>query len=208
MPINVAIVEDLDDIREGLAFLINGSEGFRCVAMYASAEAALEELPDHAPDVVLMDIGLPGMSGIDGIRLLKAQYPALQIMMLTVCEDDDKIFHSIQAGASGYILKKTPPAKLMEAIQDLHNGGAPMSSQIARKVVQTFQHAPTASLATAGLSKREQEILSYLAKGHLYKEIAATLHISVETVRTHLHNIYEKLHVHTRTEAVLRYLQK
>lgn len=208
MPINVAIVEDLDDIREGLAFLINSAEGFRCIATYASAEAALEELPHHAPDVVLMDIGLPGMSGIECIQRLKAQDAALQIMMLTIYEDDEKIYNSLAAGATGYVLKKTPPAKLLESIQDLYHGGSPMSNQIARKVVQTFQHAQTPSTATAGLSKREQEILSYLAKGHLYKEIADTLSISVETVRTHLHKIYEKLHVHTRTEAVLKYLQK
>jgi DNA-binding NarL/FixJ family response regulator len=208
MPITVAIVEDLDDIREGLAFLINGSEGFRCVATYASAEAALGELPDLAPDVVLMDIGLPGMSGIECIQRLKAQDAAMQIMMLTIYEDDEKIYNSLAAGATGYVLKKTPPAKLLEAIQDLHNGGSPMSSQIARKVVQTFQHAQALSPATTALSKRELEILSYLAKGHLYKEIAAALSISVETVRTHLHKIYEKLHVHTRTEAVLKYLQK
>lgn len=208
MPIHVAIVEDLDDIREGLAFLINSAEEFRCVAAYASAEAALADLPNQAPDVVLMDIGLPGMSGIECIQRLKAQDATLQIMMLTIYEDDEKIYNSLAAGATGYVLKKTPPAKLLESIQDLHNGGSPMSSQIARKVVQTFQHVPAPSSATAGLSKREQEILSYLAKGHLYKEIADTLSISVETVRTHLHKIYEKLHVHTRTEAVLKYLEK
>ncbi len=206
--IEVAIVEDIDDIRNGLADFINGAAGFRCVATYANAEAALKDLPDLEPDVVLMDIGLPGMSGIECIRILKSQYPKLQIMMLTVYEDDDKIFSSLVAGASGYILKKTPPAKLLESIQDLYNGGSPMSSQIARKVVQTFQHAQKPSQPTADLSKREQEILTYLAKGYLYKEIAATLHISVETVRTHLRNIYEKLHVRTRTEAVLKFLQK
>jgi DNA-binding NarL/FixJ family response regulator len=208
MPINVAIVEDHDDIREGLTVLINSSDGFRCVATYSSAEAALEDLPEQEPDVVLMDIGLPGMSGIECIQVLKARHPELQIIMLTVYEDDDKIFNSLVAGASGYILKKTPPNKLLEAIRELHNGGSPMSPQIARKVVQTFQSMRAPSHATEPLSKREQEILSYLAKGHLYKEIAATLHISVETVRTHLRNIYDKLHVRTRTEAVLKYLQK
>ncbi len=208
MPIHVALVEDLDEIREGLAALINGAEGFRCVATYASAEAALEDLPDWEPHVVLMDIELPGMSGIECIRVLKAQLPQTQIMMLTVYEDDEKIFNSLAAGASGYLLKKTAPAKLLEAIQDLHHGGSPMSSQIARKVVHTFQQKQQPNLATATLSNREQEILSYLAKGYLYKEIAATLHISVETVRTHLHHIYKKLHVHTGTEAVLKYLQK
>ncbi len=206
--IEVAIVEDIDDIRNGLADFINSATGFRCVATYANAEAALEELPDLEPDVVLMDIGLPDMSGIECIRILKMQHPKLQIMMLTVYEDDDKIFNSLAAGATGYVLKKTPPAKLLEGIEELHNGGSPMSSQIARKVVQTFQHTQKPSQPTEDLSKREQEILSYLAKGHLYKEIAATLSISVETVRTHLRNIYEKLHVRTRTEAVLKFLQK
>jgi DNA-binding NarL/FixJ family response regulator len=178
------------------------------VAAYANAENALEELPDQEADVVLMDIGLPGMSGIECIRTLKSQHPQMQIMMLTVYEDDDKIFNSLKAGATGYILKKTPPAQLLQAIQDLHNGGSPMSPQIARKVVQTFQSMRAPSQAAEPLSKREQEILAYLAKGHLYKEIAATLHISVETVRTHLRNIYEKLHVRTRTEAVVKFLQK
>lgn len=207
-PINVAIVEDHDDIREGLAALINGAERFRCVAAYPNAEAALADLPNQAPEVVLMDIGLPGMSGIECIRRLKAQDEALQIMMLTIYEDDEKIYNSLAAGATGYVLKKTPPAKLLEAIQDLHNGGSPMSGQIARKVVQTFQSLRAPSPTAALLSKREQEILCHLAKGLLYKEIAEKLSISVETVRTHLHKIYEKLHVHTRTEAVLKYLQK
>ena len=206
--IQVAIVEDIEDIREGLASFINSAEGFRCVATYACAEAALEALPELEPDVVLMDIGLPGMSGIECIRLLKALRPAMQIMMLTVYEDDEKIYNSLAAGASGYILKKVPPAKLLEAIQELHSGGSPMSPQIARKVVQTFQSLHAPSPAAEHLSKREQEILCLLAKGLLYKEIAEKLAISVETVRTHLHNIYEKLHVHTRTEAVLKYLQR
>jgi DNA-binding NarL/FixJ family response regulator len=208
MLINVAIVEDHDDIREGLAVLINGSEGFRCVATFANAEAALAELPGHEPDVVLMDIELPGMSGIECIRRLKTRHPQMQIMMRTIYEDDEKIYNSLVAGATGYILKKTPPAKLLEAIQDLHHGGSPMSSQIARKVVQAFQQNHQPVPPAERLSKREQEILAYLAKGHLYKEIAVALHISVETVRTHLRNIYEKLHVRTRTEAVLKYLQK
>ncbi|NUM66921.1 response regulator transcription factor [candidate division KSB1 bacterium] len=188
MPINVAIVEDIDDIRNGLAYLINGSEGFRCVVKCSSAEAALEELAALEADVVLMDIELPGMSGIECIRRLKSDYPQLQIMMLTIYEEQ--------------------PARLLEAIQDLHNGGSPMSSQIARRVVQIFQQMRTPAKEMEHLSRREQEILSYLAKGFLYKEIATTLGISIETVRTHLHKIYEKLHVHNRTEAVLKYLQK
>jgi len=208
MSIQIAIVEDTDVIREGLAVLINGSEGFHCVATYASAEAALEELPELAPDVVLMDIELPGLSGIECMRILKAQSPQMQIMMLTVYEDDEKIYNSLVAGATSYILKKTPPAKLLEAIQDLYNGGSPMSPQIARKVVQAFQQMRKPTQPLAELSKREHEVLSTLVKGFPYKEIAEQLHISIETVRTHLRNIYEKLHVRNRTEAVLKYLQK
>jgi DNA-binding NarL/FixJ family response regulator len=154
MSIHVAIVEDHDDIREGLSALIDGAEGFRCVAAYSCAEATLEELPQLEPDVVLMDIGLPGMSGIECIPILKAQHPQMQIMMLTIYEDDDKIFNSLKAGATGYILKKTPPDKLLEAIRDLHNGGSPMSPQIACKVVQAFQqnHKPS-SLVSDGQAK-------------------------------------------------------
>jgi len=208
MSIHVAIVEDLDDIREGLANLINRAEGFRCVAQYSCAETALEELPELDPDVVLMDIGLPGMSGIECIGLLKAEHPQIQIMMLTIYEDDEKIYNSLVAGATGYILKKTPPAKLLEAIRDLNDGGSPMSPQIARKVVQAFQQMRQPAKETAELSKREQEVLSYLVKGLSYKEIADKLYLSVETVRTHLRNIYEKLHVRNRSEAMLKYLSR
>jgi len=206
--IHVAIVEDIDDIREGLASFINSAEGFRCVAAYPCAEAALKELPDLEPDVVLMDIELPGMSGIECIQRLKAEHSPMQIMILTIYEDDDKIYNSLVAGATGYILKKTPPAKLLEAIQDLQDGGSPMSPQIARKVVQAFQQMRKPTKETEALSKREQEVLSYLVKGLAYKEIADKLYLSVETVRTHLRNIYEKLHVRNRSEAMLKYLQK
>ncbi len=206
--IEVALVEDLDDIREGLAELINRSLGFECIAAYPCAEDALRELPELAPDVVLMDIGLPGMSGIECIERLKTQCPQMQIMMLTIYTDDEKIFNSLEAGASGYILKKTPQDKLLEAIRDLHHGGSPMSGEIARKVVQAFQKTRPPSTPTSELSKREQEILAHLSKGFLYKEIAHDLHISVETVRTHLRRIYEKLHVRNRAEAMLKYWQK
>lgn len=202
--IRVAIVEDTNEIREGLSVLINGSDGFRCIASYATAEAALHDLTRQNPDVVLMDINLPGMSGIECTREIKTRQPTLPIMMLTVYEDDDQIFESLKSGASGYILKKTPPAKLLESILDLHTGGSPMSSQIARKVVGAFQQMRLSAKETENLSKREQEILSYLAKGYRYKEIADALFISIETVRTHLRNIYEKLHVRSRSEAVLK----
>ena len=206
--VKVAIVEDDTDIREGLAALINGSEGFQCVAAYASGEAALTEVLKKTPDVVLMDINLPRMSGIECTRRLKELRPDLSIMVLTVYDDDESIFESLKAGARGYILKKTPPAKLLEAIGDLHNGGSPISSRIARKIVQTFQVLGRSAEERENLSKREKEILGYLAKGYRYKEIAETLFISVETVRTHVRNIYEKLHVRSRTEAILKALPK
>lgn len=208
MPIRVAIVEDNDKIREGLGVLIDGSEGFQCSAAYESAEEALRYLPAYNPDVVLMDIHLPKMSGIECVVKLKESQPDLQIMMLTVYEDDDNVFKSILAGATGYILKRTPPAELLEAIRELHEGGSPMSDQIARKVVQAFQEMGKSSSETENLSAREMEILSYLAKGYHDKEIADKFFLSIKTVRTHLRNIYKKLHVRSRTEAVLKYLHK
>jgi DNA-binding NarL/FixJ family response regulator len=208
MPIRVAIVEDNDKIREGLGVLIDGSDGFRSVASYRTAEDALQHLPAEKPDVVLMDIHLPKMSGIDCVARLKEHHPELQIMMLTVYEDDEQVFKSLLAGATGYILKRTPPTELLQAIQELHEGGSPMSDQIARKVVQAFQEMGKSSSETENLSDREMEILSYLAKGYHDKEIADQFFLSVKTVRTHLRNIYKKLHVRSRTEAVLKYLHK
>lgn len=206
--IDIAIVEDEDDVREGLAMLINGSEGFRCVQTYSSAEKALPDIVKNKPDVVLMDINLPGISGIECTRQLKACQPALPVMVLTIYDDDEKIFESLKAGACGYLLKKTPPAKILEAIVELYDGGSPMSSRIARKVVQTFQAIGASSEETENLSKREHDILFYLAKGYRYKEIAEALFISIETVRTHLRNIYDKLHVRSRSEAVLKVYPK
>jgi len=208
MPIKVAIVEDNDKIREGLSMLIDGSEGFLCSATCGSAEEALRYLPSHIPDVVLMDIHLPKMSGIECVEKLKAQNQDLQIMMLTVYEDDENVFKSLVAGATGYILKRTPPAELLEAIREVHEGGSPMSDQIARKVVEAFQQMGKSSKETENLSDREKEILAYLAKGYHDKEIADKFFLSVKTVRTHLRNIYKKLHVRSRTEAVLKYLHK
>ncbi len=208
MTIKVAIVEDNDRIREGLAALIGGSDGFQCSATYETAEAALRQLPSYKPDVVLMDIQLPGMSGIECVEQLKEKMPDVQIMMLTVYEDEEKVFKSIVAGATGYILKRTPPAELLEAIRDLHEGGSPMSDQIARKVVHAFQEMGKSSKDTENLSERELEILSYVAKGYQDKEIADRFFLSIKTVRTHLRNIYRKLHVRSRTEAALLYLKK
>lgn len=202
--INVAIVEDSKEIREGLEILLNGSDGYYCVGAFATGEDALLGLLSRKPDVVLMDINLPGVSGIECTRRLKQQRPGLPIMVLTVFEDDEMIFESLKAGASGYLLKKTPPARLLDAILDVHAGGSPMSSRIARKVVATFQALGTSSKETENLSPREHEIMAYLAKGYRYKEIADALFISVETVRTHLRNIYDKLHVRSRSEAVLK----
>jgi DNA-binding NarL/FixJ family response regulator len=208
MPIRVAIVEDNEKIREGLAVLIDGSEGFQCSAAYESAEEALRHLPSYNPDVVLMDIQLPRMSGIECVEKLKEKNPNVQVMMLTVFEDDEKVFKSIVAGATGYILKRTPAAELLAAIKEVHEGGSPMSDQIARKVVQAFQQMGKSSKETENLTEREMEILSFVAKGYQDQEIADQFFISVKTVRTHLRNIYQKLHVRSRTEAVLKYLRK
>ncbi len=204
MEINVAIVEDNKDIREGLVYLIKASEGFICTASFSNAEDALAELPGSNVDVVLMDINLPGKSGIECVAELKHLRKDILIIMLTIFEDEDNIFKSLQAGASGYVLKKISPAQLIEAIKDVNNGGSPMSSQIARKVVAAFQKKPGEINSEENLSNRENEILSYLSKGYRYKEIAEKLFISIETVRTHIRNIYEKLQVHSRTEALLK----
>lgn len=202
--INVMIVEDDKAVREGLRLLINGSEGYNCIAACASAEDALDEISKQKPDVVLMDINLPGMNGIECVVGIKNLWPAIQVMMLTVFDNTDEIFKSLTAGATGYLLKKTPPAKLLEAITELVNGGSPMSGEIARKVVQTFASPVNVHFPEANLTSREEEILTYLSKGFLYKEIAAALFISIETVRTHIRKIYQKLQVRTRTEALLR----
>jgi DNA-binding NarL/FixJ family response regulator len=202
--IRVALVEDDSAVRSGLVMLVSSSSRCACVAAPGSAEEALVRIPGLLPDVVLMDIDSPGMSGIECIRLLKQRQPNLQIMMLTVFEDHDRIFQSLSAGASGYLLKQTPPDKLLEAIAELHRGGAPMSTQIARRVVEVFQQSRPGQSTTENLSPRETEIINLLGKGFLYKEIAAQLGISVETVRTHIHHTYEKLHVRTRTEAVMK----
>lgn len=206
--ISVAIVEDNHDIRNAMELLINGSEGYACIGAFNNAEMALERVPQLLPNVVLMDFNLPGMNGIECIARLKAEFPDMQFMMLTVYEDDDKIFMALEAGASGYILKKTSPGELLDAIRDLHDGGSPMSSQIARRVVAYFQKQAKPNPALEALTSREKEILDQLSKGFLYKEIASNLFISIETVRRHVHNIYEKLHVRSRTDAVNKYFNR
>ncbi|MEP7264553.1 MAG: response regulator transcription factor [Bacteroidota bacterium] len=207
-PIRVAIVEDLEEIRNALRVLINGSQGFVCECTYADAEHALSELYLKDIDVVLMDINLPLMNGIECMKQLKPKMPTTQFMMCTVFDDDENIFNALQSGATGYILKRTSPAQILEAIRDLHEGGSPMSSEIARRVVANLQKKNTNSDTIEILTHREKEILDYLAKGFLYKEIATELFISKETVKKHIHNIYDKLQVQTRTEALNKAFQR
>lgn len=199
MEIKVIIVEDNAEISAGLTYLINNSPDFTCVKVFKSAEDFLAQLADNKFDVVLMDINLPGMNGIECVNILKKKMPSIDIIMLTVYEDDENIFSALRSGAHGYLLKKTPPAQLIEGIRDVVNGGSPMSSQIARKVVQSYQAQKT---KTEKLSDRELEIITLLSKGFRYKEIGEKIFISTETVRTHIRNIYEKLQVHSRTEAL------
>jgi len=208
----ISIVEDDGGLRGELELLVDGAAGFRHLRSYADAESALAGLAAEPPDLVLMDINLPGMSGIDCVRLLKARTPNLPIVMLTVYEDGDALFKSLMAGANGYLVKRTPRPKLIEALREICAGGAPMSRSIARKVVEFFHQVsqlPAPAKQSAELQQltpREQEILASLAKGHSYKEIATDCGISGDTVRKHMARIYEKLHVHSRTEAILKYL--
>jgi DNA-binding NarL/FixJ family response regulator len=202
MRLNVAIVEDNNDIRTGLMMIINSTEELECRQTFSDAEEALRILPLSCPDIVLMDIDLPGMNGIEAIRKLKEQCTTTLYMMLTVYEDDDKIFNSLKAGASGYMLKKTPPIQLVEALKDLASGGSPMNTQIARKVVASFQQTEKKLTNTEELTKREIELLELLSKGFRYKEIADKLFISQDTVRTHIRNIYIKLQVNSKIEAI------
>ena len=206
--LRVSVVEDDEDIRSHLAQLIARAKGFRLAGQYASAEDALEHIPRSPPDVVLMDINLPGMKGTQCVRELKQVLPSLLVVMLTVYEDSELIFDSLRAGASGYLLKRTPSARILEAIREVHEGGSPMNSHIARKVVQFFNQIPKPAPELQTLSEREREVLDHLARGRLYKEIGESLGISLDTVRKHLQSIYQKLHVHSRTEAVVKFLRK
>jgi DNA-binding NarL/FixJ family response regulator len=206
MSISVSIVEDDPQVRASLAKLIDGSAGYRCVSQHPSAENALQEIPQIRPDVTLMDINLPGLNGVECVRRLKPQLPGTQIIMLTVYQNTEHIFNALAAGATGYLLKQTPPAELLAAIQNVNDGGSPMSSHIARKIVQSFQQAAPPSVADASLSPREAQVLDLLAKGYLYKEIADTMKVTYATVHTHIRHVYEKLHVRSRTEAVAKHL--
>ena len=205
--IKVAIIEDTENFRKALQVLLNGTPGMNCPQTYGTGEAALKNLPGDPPDIVLTDIQLPGMNGIEVVRQLKQAIPRLQFLILTIYEDDDKIFNALAAGASGYLLKSAPPARIIESVRELYDGGSPMSPQIARKVVASFQQSRPSQVNPYDqlLTQREKEILSLLSQGRLYKQIANELHISVETVKSHCHTIYEKLHVTTRAEAVNKY---
>jgi DNA-binding NarL/FixJ family response regulator len=200
-PIKICLVEDLKEVREGMASLLTLDERFELLSTFSNAEKAADELPAWQPDIVIMDINLPGMNGIDCIKKVKALCPQSQFMMFTIYEDDEKVFEALAAGASGYLLKKTPLGKITEGLIDLHAGGSPMSTQIARKVIKRLQN-DEAKEQVAALSVRENEILQLLAKGLMYKEIGLKLSISTDTVRQHIHHIYEKLHVQNRTEAI------
>jgi DNA-binding NarL/FixJ family response regulator len=202
----VALVEDDAALRETLAEILAAAPGWELVAAWPAAEPALVGLKERCPEVVLMDIQLPGISGIECVARLKEMHPDAQVLMVTVYDNNDRIFDALAAGASGYLLKRDAPARLIEALEDLVAGGSPMSGAIARKVVQHFQGSPPSKNEDHNLTPREKQILELLVKGGLYKEIAWELGIGVETVRTHLHNIYAKLHVRTRTEAVVKYL--
>jgi DNA-binding NarL/FixJ family response regulator len=206
MSIKVAIVEDSRGTRESLSELLARAPSLRCVGAHPNGEQALKAIPAENPDVVLMDINLPGMSGIECVARLKAQLPKVQVLMLTTYEESDLIFDSLRNGASGYLLKNLPPAELVQAVEQVHAGGAPMSMQIARKVVSHFQRIKQPASEVEQLTHREQEILALLAKGYLYKEIAEALGITLSTVRAHLHTVYEKLHVQSRTQAVVKFL--
>ena len=208
MPITISLVEDNHQLRGTLARLLDTAEGFRCVSQYANAEDALAGLPKDKPDVVLMDINLPGMNGVECVRRLKQVAPEIAAVMLTAYEDTENIFNALAAGATGYLLKRAPRAELLDAIREVRRGGSPMTTHIARKVVQSFQKASPAAQTGEALSAREQEVLDHLSQGFLYKEIADKMGISYETVHTYIRRIYEKLKVRTRTEAVAKFLRR
>ena len=206
MQIKVAIVDDDEGIRSSLSALIKRAPGLKLVGEYANGETALKEIPPHVPDVVLMDINLPGMKGYECVRRLKEAQPTIQFLMLTVYEDSDSLCISLRAGASGDLLQRTASARLLEAIQDVFDGGSPMSPQLARRVVQFFTKPTAQDSGLAKLTPAEREFLDQLAKGYAYKEIADRMNISIDTVRSYVRTVYEKLHVHSRTEAVVKYL--
>lgn len=205
--IKAAIIEDLRDVREGLALLINGTEGYRCTGTFRSMEDALAGFGRDVPDVVLVDIGLPGMDGIEGVKVLRGRFPEVRFLMLTVFDDDARVFKALCAGANGYLLKKTPPARLLESLREAVEGGAPMSPPIARRVVELFRRVRPPANADHDLTPHEVRILKLLVEGHNYQTAAERLGVSVNTIATHIKHIYWKLHVHSKSEAVARALK-
>ena len=200
--INVAVVEDMKEIRESLQTLVAGMHGLHCVGTYATAEAAIADIPLIKPNVVLMDINLPGMNGVEAVRQLKESFPNINFLICTVFDDDENIFLALRAGAGGYIVKNNSPRKILEAIKEINEGGAPMSATIAKKVITTFQQIKEVIPKHAALSEREMQVLQLLSTGLFYKEVANQLSLSVETIRSHCRKIYEKLHVNTKLEAI------
>lgn len=207
-PLGVVIIEDVRDVRDGLSALINGTSGFRCTGAYGTMEEALAKIDVERVDVILTDIGLPGISGIDGIRALRERMPEVPILALTVYDSDDKVFRAVCAGASGYLLKNTPPARLVESLKEVATGGAPMSPEVARRVLRLFREFNPPGQASYRLTSQEHELLKLLVDGHHKKTAAAALGISVNTVSFHLKHIYEKLQVHSKTEAVAKALRE
>ncbi|MCI0485543.1 MAG: response regulator transcription factor [Blastocatellia bacterium] len=205
--IKVAIIEDQRVLREGLAFLLDGTEGFRCTGSFGSVEQALSRISDDLPQVALVDIGLPGMSGIEGIRIMKGRWPDLLLITLTIYEDDEKIFDALCAGASGYLLKRTPPARLVESLNEVVNGGAPMSPEVARRVITLFNNVAPPGKVDYRLTPHEIRLLKMLVEGHSYKTAAAELGSSINTIGTHMQSIYRKLQVHSKSEAVVKALR-
>ena len=205
--LSVAIIEDQMAIRAGLQALINGSPGFRCAGAFRTMEEALERLPHDVPEIVLVDIGLPGMSGTEGIPLLREKFPSLIALVLTVYSDDNRIFDALCAGASGYLLKKTPPSKLLESLKEAAEGGAPMSPEIAQRVVSLFRSFRPPEKADYDLTPHEVRLLQLLVEGHNYKTAAAELGVTVNTISFHMKHVYEKLHVHSKSEAVAKALR-
>lgn len=202
--IKTAVIEDIREIREGLTTLMNFTEGFRCTGSYRSVEEALERLRDDPPDVLLSDIGLPGMSGIEGVRLLKERYPEMQIVMLTVYDDDDRIFDALCAGASGYLLKRTPPAKLLDNIREAMSGGAPVSPEVAARVIKFFRESHSAERSDYDLTPHETRLLKLLTEGYNYTTAAEKLGVSYNTIKFHVRHIFEKLQVNSKSEAVVK----
>jgi len=205
--LKVAIIEDVRSLRDGLRMLIDGTDGFSCVGSFRTMEEALEKIEANPPDVVLADIGLPGMSGIDGVRVMKDRNPSLTVLMLTVYDDDERIFDALCAGASGYLLKKTPPVRLLESLKDAVSGGSPMSPEVARRVIVLFRDIRPPERADYELTPHELRLLKLLVEGHNYKTAASELNVSVNTISFHMKRIYEKLQVHSKSEAVAKALR-